>query len=413
MGWDLAVVGRWPVLTALHDNAEIRRIVYVCHSKEIGGAELYLEGLIRFTASAADGRPELICRRDPVLDQWVQGIAELGVPVHRLDLMRPSGYLSMLRVLRRADLVHLVLAYPTGKYQLTAALLTRLGRRPLVATHQLVVEIGEIAMNPLRRAFWRIAFRLYRTLARLNIVSSRAGWQSLVRRYGFPEASTELIHNGANLSRFTPLDGQDRRAVREAMATELAGRPWSDDVLLACTVARLSVQKGLFDLVEAAAEVARRVPGARFVIAGGGELRDPLRARVGELHLQDQVLFAGARPLSELARWLGAADLFVLSSHYEGMPLSLIEAMAAGCPVVATSVGGVGDVVSDDRVGRLVPPREPAALANAIIEVMSNADQRRAMAVAARTRAVTEFDVQTCYQKTTAAYERILAGARK
>jgi glycosyltransferase involved in cell wall biosynthesis len=352
---------------------------------------------------------ELICRRDPVLDQWVQGIIDIGVPVHRLDLTRPSDYLAMLRALRRADLVHLVLAYPTGKYQLTAALLARLGGRPLVATHQLVVDIGEIAMNPLRRAFWRFAFRLYRNLARVNIASSRAGWQSLVRRYSFPEASTELIHNGANLTRFAPVTGEQRRAIRQTIADELAGRPWPDDTLLACTVARLSVQKGLFDLVAAAAEVVRRIPTARFVIAGDGELREVLRARVAELHLTEQVLFAGARPLSELARWLSAADVFVLSSHYEGMPLSLIEAMAAGCPVVATSVGGIPDVVSDDTVGRLVPPNDPGALARAITEVLANGDQRRSMSTAARARAVTAFDVSTCYQKTTAIYERILA----
>src|SRR3989442_4015427 len=158
----------WGLFMALHDNADIRRIVYVCHSKEIGGAELYLEGLIRFTVSG-EGQPELICRRDPVLDQWVQGIIDLGVPVHRVDLKRPSAYLAMLRVLRRADLVHLVLAYPTRKYQRTAPTLTRLGRRPLVATHQLVVEIGEISMNPLRRAFLRFAIRLYRTPGPMDI----------------------------------------------------------------------------------------------------------------------------------------------------------------------------------------------------------------------------------------------------
>src|SRR5438132_6157713 len=353
----------WGLFMALHDNAEIGPIVYVCHSKEIGGAELYLEGLIRFTVSprspppargggAGGGAAELICRRDPVLDQWVQGIIDLGVPVHRLDLKRPSDYLAMLRLLRRADLVHLVLAYPTGKYQLTAALLTRLGGRPLVATHQLVVEIGEIAMNPLRRSFWRFAFRLYRRLARVNIASSKAGWQSLVRRYGFPESSPELIHNGADLARFAPITGDERRAIRLAIADELTGHPWPDEILLACTIARFSVQKGLFDLVTAAAEVAGRLPAVRFLLAGDGELRDQLKARVSQLNLKDRVLFAGARPLAELARWLGAADLFVLSSHYEGMPLSLIEAMAAACPVGATSVGGVTGVVADDSDGR-------------------------------------------------------------
>ena len=315
----------------------------------------------------------------------------------------------MLRVLRRADLVHLVLAYPTGKYQLTAALLARLGGRPLVATHQLVLEIGEIAMNPLRRAFWRIAFPLYRRLARINIASSRAGWQSLVGRYHFPEATTRLIYNGANLTRFTPLTGEERQHTRQSIAIELAGRPWSDSMLMVCTIARLSVQKGLFDLVAAASEVTRRVPTVRFVIAGDGDLREPLRARVAELQITEQVLFAGARPLGELARWLGAADLFVLSSHHEGMPLSLIEAMAAGCPVVATSVGGITDVVDADTIGRLVPPKDPGALAGAIIEVLTNADQRRAMATAARSRAVTAFDVRTCYQKTAAIYQEILA----
>src|SRR5438270_282347 len=298
----LPVWGRagWGLFMALHDNAEIRRIVYVCHSKEIGGAELYLDGLIRF------------------------------------------------------------------------------------------------------------AFRLYRRLARVNIASSKAGWQSLVRRYGFPESSTELIHNGANLERFAPSTGDERRAIRLAIADELAGHPWPDDILLSCTIARFSVQKGLFDLVTAAAEVARRLPAVRFVLAGDGELRDQLKARVTQLHLKDRVLFAGARPLAELARWLGAADLFVLSSHYEGMPLSLIEAMAAGCPVVATSVGGVTDVVADDSVGRLVPPKKPDVLAEAIVDVLSNANQRRAMATAARARAVSAFDINTCYQKTTAIYAQIL-----
>src|SRR2546428_1335921 len=202
----------WGLFMALHDNADIRRIVYVCHSKEIGGAELYLEGLIRFTVAPLSPSPsgggqgggagvaELICRRDPVLDHWVQGIIDLGVPVHRLDLKRPSDYLAMLRVLRRADLVHLVLAYPTGKYQLTAALLTRLGGRPLVATHQLVVEIGEISMNSLRRAFWRFAFPLYPGPARGKIAPPPTRGQSLGRRDGFPEAPPEPIPHAENLT---------------------------------------------------------------------------------------------------------------------------------------------------------------------------------------------------------------------
>ena len=334
----------------------------------------------------------------------MKGISELGVPVHRIDLTQPGDYASALRLMRASDAVHLVLAYPTGKYQLTAALLARAARRPLIVTHQLVVDVRDIAMHPVRRAFWRRAFALYARLARRNIATSRAGWDLLTRRYHFPEASTVLIHNGADLTMFVPLTGSDREAVRRDIVNELAGDPWPDDVLLSCTVARLTPQKGLFDLVEAVAEVVPRLPNVRFVLAGDGELREPLETRVAALGLTQQVRFAGSRPLAVLARWLGAADLFLLASHYEGMPLAMIEAMAAGCPVVATAVGGIPDVVADSNGGRVVPPKDPHALASAIIEVLGHPEERRVMAAAARQRAMTAFDVRTCYQKTMETY---------
>jgi glycosyltransferase involved in cell wall biosynthesis len=232
----------------------------------------------------------------------------------------------------------------------------------------------------------------------------------LTKRYRFPEASTELIYNGADLTLFTPLDGSDRSAVRQAIGAEMAGEAWSDDVLISCTVARLTPQKGLLDLVEAAAEVARQIPKVRFVLAGDGEQRARLEARVAALQLQRQVLFAGSRQLTQLARWLAAADLFVLSSHNEGMPLSMIEAMAAGCPVVATAVGGIPDVVGDSKAGLIVAPKNPSALAEAITRILADGQARSAMAAAARERAVTAFDVRTCYQKTTDLYALVTAG---
>ena len=307
--------------------------------------------------------------------------------------------------MRASDLVHLILAYPSGKYQLAAAITTRAAGRPLIVTHQLVVDIRDIPMSGVRRAFWRTAFRSYRWLARTNIASSGAGRDLLVRRYRFAERSTVLIYNGADLSLFRPLSEAERRTVREAMAAELAGEAWPDDIALACTVARLSVQKGLLDLVAAAGDVVRALPNARFVLVGDGELREQLRQQVADRGLERRVLLAGSRPLSLLPSWLGAADLFVLSSHYEGMPLSMIEAMAAGCPVVATAVGGVTDVVGDSKAGILVKPKDPGALSEAIVAVLSNPEKRRAMSQAARERAVSTFDVTTCYRMTTDLYE--------
>ena len=357
-----------------------------------------------------------MCRKDGVLNPWVDAIAQLGVRVHRTDLTRPGDYASVLRLMRATDLIHVVLAYPTGKYQLAAALLARTARRPLIVTHQLIVDVRDIAMPASRRAFWRRAFGLYARLARINIATSRAGWDLLTRRFNFPEASTVLIYNGADLAMFTPLNGSERDAVRQEIADETAGNnppPVAgegrvgalEDVLLCLTVARLTPQKGLFDLVEAAADVIPRLPNVRFVLAGDGELRAQLEARVAALGLAGQVRFAGSRPLAVLARWLGAADLFLLSSHYEGMPLAMIEAMAAGCPVVATAVGGIPDVIADSNGGRVVPARNPHALASAIVEILGDPEKRRTMAAAARQRVISAFDVRICYQKTVETYE--------
>jgi len=375
-------------------------VLFISHSKEIGGAELYLEGLLRYALSANFGA-ELVCRKDAVLNAWAARIAGAGALVHRLDLKAPSDYVALSRLIRRATIVHLVLAYPVGKYQLAAALLTAGARTPLVITHQLVIDLPAIRMSGPRRRFWALAFRQYGRLASRNIACSRAGLDLLLR-YGFPAARTELIYNGADLTRFRPLTGAERDPVRAAMA--LGGDPWPADAVLACTVARLSPQKGLFDLLDAVPAVLSRFPQARFVIVGDGELREPIRKHIAAAGLQGQVRLAGSRPLDEVATWLGAADLFVLSSRYEGLPFALIEAMAAGCPVVATDVGGVGEVVADESAGYLVPPADPPKLADAINRIVGDPQARRAMASAARARVLGSFTVDECYEKTTAIY---------
>ncbi|TME20508.1 MAG: glycosyltransferase family 4 protein, partial [Chloroflexi bacterium] len=143
---------------------------------------------------------------------------------------------------------------------------------------------------------------------------------------------------------------------------------------------------------------------ARFVIVGDGELRPQLEERIAALRLSSLVRLAGSLPQWEVARWLGAADLFVLPSHYEGLPFSLVEAMGAGCAVVATAVGGVRDVIDDDRVGRVVPPKSPAALANAIADLLADPETRQRMGAAARQRVRSGFDAETCYSKTVETY---------
>lgn len=136
------------------------------------------------------------------------------------------------------------------------------------------------------------------------------------------------------------------------------------DVPLIGIVGRLVPVKGHADFLEAARLVSSRVPGVRFLVVGDGELREELERRALALGIGREVLFLGWR--YDLARIYADLDLVVLSSHNEGSPFALIEAMAAGRAVIATNVGGVSDVVSDGVNGVLVPPRDPGALADVI-----------------------------------------------
>src|SRR4029453_11595231 len=142
-----------------------------------------------------------------------------------------------------------------------------------------------------------------------------------------------------------------------ALRAELiAGRP--DYVIL--TPARLHPQKGHEYLLAAAAQI----PDATFVLAGDGPLRSELEVRARELGIAGRCLFLGER--ADVPDLLAAADLFVLPSLFEGLPVSILEAMAAGRPVVATAIGGTDEVVTTEQTGLLVPPRDPVAIAAAI-----------------------------------------------
>jgi glycosyltransferase involved in cell wall biosynthesis len=167
----------------------------------------------------------------------------------------------------------------------------------------------------------------------------------------------------------------------------------ADHELAVGWVGRLSVEKGADVFVEAMARVARRYAGEsplKAIIIGDGPEREALRARARSLGLTGRVDWRGV--VTGAGRLAAAFDVFALSSRSEGTPIALLEAMAAGTPVVATSVGGVPDVVTRDEA-LLVPPDEPRALAAAIEDSLRNRSAAFTRAAAARQRLATEYDL--------------------
>jgi len=385
------------------------RVVYVSHSKEVGGAELHLEGLMARVHATAGREATLVCRTDRALDEWVRRIEARAIGVRRLDLRTPADWTHLSRHLRGADLVHLMLAYPVGKYQFVAAQTSRLSGRPTIATHHLALDIDAIGLPGWKRRLWSTLFRRYGRLAQRHIAVSVSGRDLLITKYAFPAGTVDVIYTGVEAGRFQPLSSEERAQLRRALGQVSAGESWGDDTSIITTVARLSVQKGLGDLVQAAPALLRRRPQARFVIVGDGDQRATLAAQIAAAGLTRQVFLAGALPPETLARWLAASDLFVLPSHFEGIPISLLEAMAAGCPPIATSVGGVPEVISDDTLGLLVAPHQPDQLAAAILSLLDRPDDRARIGAAARARVTRDFDREAGYVRTITLYDELVA----
>jgi len=229
---------------------------------------------------------------------------------------------------------------------------------------------------------------------------SRSTREFLVHERFVPEDRVRLIWNGAPLDEFAPAPRDRARRVRHELG-------FSDDVLVIGSIGRLNAQKGHRFLVEAAVRLLPSRPRARVLIAGDGDLMADLRQQATALGIADRVVFAGHR--TDVPDLLGALDVFCISSLYEGTPLALFEAMAAGKAIVSTSVDGCREVLEDGVTGVLVPPADAAALASGLDRVLGDAALREGLgrqALAASRR----YDVRACVDQMQDLYDELLAG---
>jgi L-malate glycosyltransferase len=170
-------------------------------------------------------------------------------------------------------------------------------------------------------------------------------------------------------------------------------------------VAALVPHKGQRYLVDAAHLVVQQVPDARFIVLGEGELREHLEKQVREHHLEKHVLLPGFR--TDVLGCIKGFDLFVMSSVTEGLGTSLLDAMACGRPIVATRAGGIPEIVEDGVNGALVPPRDAATLAAAIVRALTDEGWRRRMGEAGLARVRERFTVDRMVEQTAAVYRRL------
>lgn len=225
------------------------------------------------------------------------------------------------------------------------------------------------------RLFLAIERRLARWTDRLLATSETTRAELLALGIGRPKQFA-VVPEGPDLGGFLNGDG-----LRGQLRAELG---LADTTPLVGIVARLAPIKAHEVFLEAAAAVVRDLPACRFLVVGDGERRAELEALTRRLELAEQVRFLGWR--KDLDRLYADLDVVVLCSRNEGSPVSLVEAMAAAKPVVATCVGGVTDLVNDGVTGCLIPPADSRALAGALRELLRDPERRRSMGAAGRER---------------------------
>ena len=259
-------------------------------------------------------------------------------------------------------------------------------------------DYGE-ADAPLRRRLRRRAYaEMLRRCPAIVAVSERVR-ASLLTELGAADPGPERLLSVPNgVPEPPPRDDAYRAAVRERHGV-------GADESLVLAAGRHCEQKDFRTLVEAAARLRDRGVSCRVLIAGDGPLRTDLRRRARRLGLESVVLFPGN--VDDLGDLMQAADIFVLSSLWEGLPLVLLEAMAAALPVVGTRIDGIGEILRDGETGRLVSPADPEVMADAVAELLADPQRRRALGEGGRDLVRERFSFARVDRDLAALYHRI------
>jgi glycosyltransferase involved in cell wall biosynthesis len=317
-------------------------------------------------------------------------LEKLGIPIIYLNKSKfsPATLPALLGVIRRLkpDLLHLH-GYGAGTFGRIAA---RIAGLPAV--------VHEHFVDPHIPLYQQVAEAMLKSLATQTVAVSRSVKEFCVAKRRIDPDRISVIYNGVPLDQFVPLAPEAAAAHRRAL-----GVP--EGTKIVGFVGRLHEQKGVEFLVKAVPKVLEAHPNTRFVIVGDGALWDELHAMAGELGIAENVLFTGFR--EDVRAILSTFDIIVIPSLYEGTPLTVFEAMALCNPIVATPVDGLGEVLADQRTALLIPPRDAAAVADAVSRLLADPGLCRKLSENCREERH-RFDISATVQQMQDLYDRIL-----
>jgi glycosyltransferase involved in cell wall biosynthesis len=364
------------------------RVVYLAHTLAVGGAEEMLLNLVRYLPPQFERAVVCIDRPGPIGAE----IEKTGVEFHSLGLQ--PGLRRPADLLRLQQFLHTLEPTIVHTFLLTASLY---GRFAAMLARVPVVIGTEVNIYERKQWLHRIAERWLMHGTDAVIASAGSVRDFYVEQIGADPAKVPVIYNAVDWSQLHATTG------RSELRAQL-GIP--DAAPAAAIIARLTEQKAhrvLFDALASRDDLR----DLHVIVVGDGELRDALTQQVERLGLAARVHFVGAR--RDLGNILGAVDMFLMPSLWEGLPLSLVLAMGAGLPVVASRVAGIPEVVEHGVTGILVRPGETADLADAIARLVREPALRRSLGDAGRDFVRPRFGADGYIASITALYERLVA----
>ena len=364
-------------------------------SAAYGGGERYLE-LLFDHLDPTRYRPLLIC---PEPGPFVDRMDKRGVEtrlVHLAPLFNPFALWRLTRVLVRERVT--ILQTHGARANFYGRIAGRLAGVPVIIStvHN---SLKDYEVCALRRSLYRFLLRLTLPIVHRIICVSDANGRDLIEECPAAAAKLHTVHNGVDPSAFSTKP--DRTKVREELGIV------SGPVLV--MIARLTEAKGHCYLLQAFSTLLKTWPELCCIFVGAGELRDSLHRMAIGLGVERACRFVGVR--DDIGDVLAAADVVVLPSLSEGFPFVLLEALAMGCPIVASRVNGVPELIEDHKTGLLVPPRDPRALAAAIREILSDPTAATSMGAVGRAVVRERFRVDRMVADTTEIFDAAMQDA--
>ena len=374
------------------------RILFVIDGLEFGGGErgfaqvaIGLRDRFEvFVASMAGGTFE-------------HELRQFGIKIYPVDMSRrlslkPVRQIKEIIRNNKIDLVH----SQGARTDFFARIAVRIQkpRTRIVSTIQMPVEGYDV--GALRKGVYRFFDRFSKRYVDRFVTVSEVLKKTLIDQHKIPEGKVVKIYNGIEIEEYRP-NGKEVRSQKSEVRREFG---LAKNVPVIGAIGRMVWQKGFEYLIESIPEIIETIPQLKILIVGDGPLRERLEGLAESLKVKERIIFTGFR--NDIREIFSAVDLLVIPSLLEGFPMVTLEAMAMAKPIIATNIDGIAEQITDGVNGVLVPPKDPSALAKAVVRVLNDKKLARTMALSAREKVEQEFSVEKMVAETEKVYLSLL-----